>query len=997
MSVRLWTASSVLCLTAALASAATPPTLIAPQGAASPRPRYQWQAVAGATAYELRVKRDALPIVQHVYASSAICSGVSCTATPARILGRGDYTWQVRAQDTAGTSAWSAPMAFRVDEPGAPTLVSPVGNITERRPTYTWQPVAHATHYLLRVHGPTGLRVLLPVAASPNCNATACTARPQVRLELGAHRWQVRAVNLAGIGPWSASMAFSVTTGAPTPTSTATPRPTATLAPTATRTPRPTATSTRTATATSTARPTATSSPTATSTARPTATSSPTATSTARPTATSSPTATSTARPTATLSPTATSTARPTATLSPTATSTARPTATLSPTATSTARPTATLSPTVTSTSTPSPTPTAQPGGTTFITTLLPEGGSVTNATGFSSLILAPDELSARVSLTFSGLSSQQTASHVHGPADPGQVASPLFSIPLGNFDDALWVFQPAGNVTVAQQVEALKAGRIYINVHSVNNPTGEIRGHYRLAVGSTPTPTPVAPTPTPVALTVNDAARFLEQASWGATSASIDRVRALGYEGWIDEQIALPASTYSAFVQAAPTTDDDQRLATFQAKFFNNALVGEDQLRQRVGWALSQILVVSGRTIEDGPGMALYADLLNGGAFGNYRPLLQDLTLNPAMGDYLDMANNVRASGTRSANENYAREILQLFSIGLFRLNPDGTLQFDAQSRPIVTYDQAVIENVAKVFTGWTYAPLPGATPQPRNPVNYLAPMVLTQANHDVTAKTILNGVVIPAGGAGDVDLNQALDVIAQHPNVGPFISRQLIQQLVTSNPSPAYIGRVSRVFDNNGQGVRGDLRAVVKAVLLDPEARANAPAPPFGKLKEPVLAMLQLLRALGGVGDGLGLAGIASNMGESPYFAPTVFNYYHPDYQLPGTTLIGPPFQIHTEATVVQRSNWVNTVIFGTVSVPFGPAGTSVTIDMAPLDALAADPATLVNRVDVLLMHGTMSAAMRTNLVTTVGQIAANRPRARVQNALYLVATSAQFNVGR
>jgi uncharacterized protein (DUF1800 family) len=520
--------------------------------------------------------------------------------------------------------------------------------------------------------------------------------------------------------------------------------------------------------------------------------------------------------------------------------------------------------------------------------------------------------------------------------------------------------------------------------------------------VPPTPTPTqvpPPTPTPTPPANQPTEAAavRFLEQASWGANAASIDRVRALGYEGWIEEQLTLPPSTYFPHVSAAPTTNDDNRIMTFQARFYGNALSGEDQLRQRVGWALSQLLVVSGVSIQDGPGMALYVDTLNANAFGNYRQLLQEVTLNPAMGDYLDMVNNVKARSGRNANENYAREILQLFSIGLFRLNNDGSIALDPQSRPITTYDQTVIEGFAKVFTGWTYAPLPGAPNNTRNPTNYLAPMVLHQTNHDVTAKTILDGVILPANRDGMIDLNQALDVIANHPNVGPFVGRQLIQLLVTSNPSPAYISRVTAVFNNNGAGVRGDLRAVVKAVLLDPEARNNVPPPPFGKLKEPALTMLQLLRALNGVGDGLGLADISSNMGQDPYLAPSVFNYYLPDHQLPGTPYLAPTFQIFTEATVVHRCNWVNTVIFGTVGVPFGPAGTSVAIDMAPLDALAANPATLVDRLDVLLMHGTMSSAMKATLVDAVGRIAANRPRARVQNALYLVATSSQFNVGR
>jgi uncharacterized protein (DUF1800 family) len=654
-------------------------------------------------------------------------------------------------------------------------------------------------------------------------------------------------------------------------------------------------------------------------------------------------------------------------------------------------------------TATPAPTATPRPTagvGTTFVTNLTPENSMVvTTATGSSTLILAPDERSARVSASFSGLTTPQTTSHVHGIADPGQTAPVLFSVPLGNFTDALWVFQDSGNVTVQQQVDALKAGRIYINIHSERYPSGEIRGHYRAVAPPTPTPT-VGPTPTPTPTggtpSLSDAVYFLQQASWGANAASIDRVRALGYAGWIDEQFALPPSTYSAHVSAAPTTNDDDRTRAFQAKFFNNALVGQDQLRQRVGWALSQIFVVSNLTIDDGPGMAFYVDMLNKNASLTYRQLLIELTLNPAMGDYLDMVNNVKPRRGRIANENYAREILQLFSIGVFKLKPDGTLVLDAQGKPLPTYDQAVIEGLARVFTGWTYAPLPGQPNNPRNPRNYLAPMVMHQTNHDTGAKTILNGVVLPAGRDGNTDLNQALLVIVQHPNVGPFIGRQLIQHLVTSNPSPAYVARVTAVFNNNGTGVRGDLRAVVKAILLDPEARSNT-APPHGKLKEPVLAMLQLLRGVNGVGDGLGLAGISRNMGQDPFSPATVFSYYQPDYQLPGTSLLAPPFQIFSEATVVNRANWVNTVVFGTVGVPFGPAGTSVAVDLAPLQAIAGDPAALVERLNVVLLHGRMSPAMKSTIVEMVGKIAASRARQRVQNALYLVAASSQFNVGR
>jgi uncharacterized protein (DUF1800 family) len=836
--------------------------------------------------------------------------------------------------------------------------------------------VATATDYFLWVNGPSGGTVYQSwVPASAYCTATECSVMPATNLGDGGHQWWIQARNTRGDGPWSAAMAFQVSVTLP-------------LAPTLI-------------------------SPSGTGVSnRPTYRWNAAANATDYLLWVNGPSGGAliqTWYSAATVCFAGTCSATPTTTLAvgshtwwvqgrntrgdgpwsaglPFTVSAATPTS--APTATPTATPTG------------APTATPTPGSSLYVTTLLPENGAVTSATGTSSVLLAADELSALVTLDFNGLTTPQTAAHIHGPADPGQTAQPVFSVPMGTFRDVLWVFQPTGNLTIQDQVGALKAGRLYINVHSERYPPGEIRGHYRLAATATPRPTPPpTATPTPGPPSLSESVRFLQQASWGATTATADRVSTLGYDAWIDEQFAVPISTYSAYVQAAPTTNDDQRTRTFQARFWQNAFTGEDQLRQRVAWALSQILVVSGLTIDDGPGMAFYTDMLHRNAFGNYRQLLYELTLNPAMGDYLDMVNNDRPNPAvgRVANENYAREILQLFSVGVFRLNPDGTLVIGTDGRPVSTYDQAVIEGLARVFTGWTYAPRPGASNVWRNPRYLLAPMVLHQDRHDVGTKTILDGVVLPGGRNGDVDLNHALDVIMAHPNVGPYIGRQLIQHLVTSDPSPAYVERVTRVFNDNGSGVKGDLRAVVKAILLDPDARGHGHEMHFGRLKEPVQAMLQLLRPLSARGDGLGLSGIARGMGQDPYWAPTVFNYYQPDFQLPGTMLSAPPFQIYTEATAVNRANWVNTVIFGTVGVPFGPAGTSVAIDMAPLDALAGNPTALVDALDQALMHGSMSAGMRSTIVDAVGRIAATRVRARVQNAIYLVATSAQFNVGR
>ena len=257
------------------------------------------------------------------------------------------------------------------------------------------------------------------------------------------------------------------------------------------------------------------------------------------------------------------------------------------------------------------------------------------------------------------------------------------------------------------------------------------------------------------------------------------------------------------------------------QTRFYTNALYGPDQLRQRVAFALHQIIVVSGVDITLPSRLTPYLQVLDRNAFGNYRNLLQEITLNPAMGNYLDMAGNT----STNPNENYAREVLQLFTIGLYQLNQDGTPVLDGSGQPIPAYDQNVVNAFARVFTGWNFATAPAT-----GIVNYIDPLVATESRHDTKAKTLLQGVTLPPNQKAAKDLSDALDNIFQHPNVPPFISKQLIQHLVTSNPSPSYVRRVADVFTNNGSGVRGDLKAVVRAILLDPEAAAN-PAPEAGK----------------------------------------------------------------------------------------------------------------------------------------------------------------------
>jgi uncharacterized protein (DUF1800 family) len=656
--------------------------------------------------------------------------------------------------------------------------------------------------------------------------------------------------------------------------------------------------------------------------------------------------------------------------------------------------------------------PSPAPAATLFVATLVAEGGAATTASGTATLLLAADEKSARLTLSFTGLTTEQIAAHVHGPADPGGTAPPVFSLPLGTFIDLSWTFEPTGGLSVDDQLTALRTGRLYVNVHTSNYPSGEIRGHYRAVLDTSP-PVPLPDPPPPSPTTQAEARRFLEQASMGPTQALVDRVLALGYGGFIDEQFAQPPSTYLDFVNAAATTNDSERVNAFRSRFYLNALAGADQLRQRVAFALSQILVVSSRDIYHGPGMAVYAEILGRNAFGNFRQLLDEITLNPAMGNYVDMVNNDKPNPAvgRTANENYARELLQLFSIGVFKLNPNGTLQLDptgganGSATPIPTYEQRVVEGFARVFTGWTYDTAPPSPPPTSFNYTqyYLEPMVLIPNRHDTNAKELLDGVVLPASQTGAQDLAAALNLVFNHPNVGPFIGRQLIQHLVTSNPSPGYVARVAQAFDGRppyGAGVRGDLRAVIKAVLLDVEARRDpSTLRDFGRLQEPALFVTRTLRSLEATGQGYGLQERVGSMAQTVFSPPTVFSFYSPDYQVPGTPLLGPPFQIFTESTAIRRANIVNTLLFGTISLPsYAPAGaTTVAVTLTPWINLAGTPAALVDDLSLRLMHGAMPADMRARIIQAVTAIAASNPTYRAQTALYLTATSAQYNVQR
>ena len=529
------------------------------------------------------------------------------------------------------------------------------------------------------------------------------------------------------------------------------------------------------------------------------------------------------------------------------------------------------------------------------------------------------------------------------------------------------------------------------------------------------------SPTPASAAQIEADAVRLLEQATWGPNDALVAHVQSVGAARFLDEQFALPQTRYTAFLpwpanrpatciddRTLPVTAtsycarDNYTLFQLQREFFRNAVVAPDQLRQRVAFALSQILVTSGTDISQAYAMQRYQQMLADLAFDNFRNVLTRVTLSPAMGNYLDMANNVKPNARTGIqpNENYARELLQLFSIGTVELNIDGTPLVDAAGKSVATYDQDEIEGYAHVFTGWTYPTAPGAVPRNTNPRYYDGVMEERPVNHDAAAKTLLDGGVAPAGLAMSADLAAAIDSVFRHPNVGPFIGKQLIQKLVTGDPSPAYVRRVATVFNANGAGVRGDLKAVVRALLLDPEARGAVKTDPrYGRLREPVQYVIAVARALNASSDGVFLRAHTGAMGQPLFVAPSVFNYYPPNYVVPGTLILGPEFALQNTSTALARINYVNTLVFGAEIKPdptvYGATGTQ--LDWSRLTALAGDPVALVARLDALLLHRTLSAAARQTIVTAVNAVPSTDALMRARTAFYLVASSSQYPVER
>jgi uncharacterized protein (DUF1800 family) len=517
---------------------------------------------------------------------------------------------------------------------------------------------------------------------------------------------------------------------------------------------------------------------------------------------------------------------------------------------------------------------------------------------------------------------------------------------------------------------------------------------------GTTPPPPPPPPPP----VTQAEAYQFLNQGSFGATEDEADRVISMRQEAWIDEQMQRPVSLQLPHLQALPSPQFDFELHTDRVDiWFRNALYGEDQLRQRVAFALSEVLVVSqlGALGNLPYAVADYYDVLARNAFGNYRELLEEVTLHPAMGVYLSMLGNEKPDPALNIrpDENYAREVMQLFSIGLVELNTDGTEKLDLQGQPIPTYDQEIIEGFAHVYTGWTFAGAPSFQQARPTRFNQVIPMQLYPGFHDTEAKLLLNGDVLPAGQSGEQDLSAALDNIFNHPNVGPFIATRLIQRLVTSNPSPGYVRRVAEVFNNNGSGVRGDLGAVVRAILLDTEASPAMAMEIDGKLKEPLLRLTQLWKAYNATSNSGRFPLIAAYVlfAQGPLQSPSVFNFFSPFYAPPGeirnSSLVAPELQIATEYQNTLFTNYMFYQTFALNQTNNALEDDDVFINFEEEMAIAADAEALIDMVAGKLLAGQISATLRQEIAGMLTRIPETEAALRAAETIYFVVTSPEY----
>ena len=514
----------------------------------------------------------------------------------------------------------------------------------------------------------------------------------------------------------------------------------------------------------------------------------------------------------------------------------------------------------------------------------------------------------------------------------------------------------------------------------------------------------------------MQSSARLLDQATFGPTLSDIQHVQAVGLLGYLNEQFLTAPTLEPDIATPAPTVCMNTTVPCQQSEWWQAALTAPDQLRQRVALALAEMFVISTNSVN-ARSVTTYQNLLVQDAFANFSTIMKDVTLAPGMGAYLNMLNSAKPGTVNGvvqiANENYSRELMQLFTIGLNLLNQDGTLQLDGSGNPIPAYSEAQVQAFARAFTGWTYGKTGGTalTSYPNYTADYDDPMQAYDAQHDTGAKILLNGTTLPAGQTSAQDLAGALTNIFNHPNVGPFVCQQLIQHLVASQPSPAYVARVAAVFANDGNGVRGNMKAVIQAILNDPDARAGDGSPSFdgGHLREPMLYLANVMRGLGFVNKDAvagndvvanasysSLSNYTSALGEKPYASGSVFNFFPPDYVIPGTNTNAPEFGQENTATTVLRLSLANTLVFNGIS--------NFTVDLSATSALGVlasktgnaltDSTNLVNALGTIFLHGQMPSQISGPIIAHVATIL-NNPAQRVRVATYLVITASHYKI--
>ncbi|HVO57284.1 MAG TPA: DUF1800 family protein [Dongiaceae bacterium] len=632
--------------------------------------------------------------------------------------------------------------------------------------------------------------------------------------------------------------------------------------------------------------------------------------------------------------------------------------------------------------------------------TSLGAGNATAGTISSSGVYTAPASLPAHTSYTIVATSVADTSKNASGtitltnPAPAISALNPssigvgafLLTVTGSNFVSGSTVnfggqplttmFLSSTELTAAGTAMASQAGSVAV---TVSNPGGMTSGALNAQV--------VNSGPQVSAAT---AVRFLEQSSFGPTPETMNQLQQTGLDAYLQGQFATPPTAYPVPLST------DSGLGNVQNAFFVNAVGGPDQLRQRMGLALSEIWVVSSNKVGDPTGYTNYISALNADAFGNYYDVMKDVTLTPAMGHMLDMVNNDKPGNGQHANENYARELMQLFTLGLSQLNSDGTPVLDGTGNPAPTYTQDDVMALGRSLTGWTYPTQPGQTLMKHNPEYYGGPMVVGQAsNHDSGAKTFL-GQPVPAGQTAEQELDTVLTIIFNHPNLPPFVSRQLIQKLVTSNPSPGYVQRVAQSFasgkyNNYGSGKRGDMQATIAAILFDQEARRGdvqtTAVASDGKLREPLVMVVGVARAFHATTDGSGFNGWATSMSQNLFGSPSVFNFFPPDSLIPGTTLNGPEFAIFNTNTSLARVNFVNSIVYGQIS-------SNTKIDLTPV-VNAGSPDQMVGWLNTLFLHGAMSDAMKQSVLTAVNTVSATDNKNQAKAAAYLVLSSSQYQV--